>query len=303
MRNLFKLNTPSFLHVTFFILTVLGSNTQFTFSQKSDNTGVVKDYAPVNGLRMYYEIYGTGQPLILLHGAYSAIGTSFGSLIPALSKSRQVIAVDLQGHGRTADIDRPITYEQLAEDIAGLMKYLKIKNADLFGYSLGSGVAIRLAIQHPDMVRKMVLTSLSYNTEGIYPEVWAGISYITPEVFEGTPWKKEYDSIAPNPKDFPRLVAKLKKLDETKYDWKADTIKAIKAPALIIIGDADIIRPEHAVEMLRLFGGGVIGDMAGLPDSQLAILPGTTHVTVVYKADWLLSMIPAFLDTPLIKVQ
>lgn len=256
-------------------------------------------YAPVNGLKMYYEIHGIGQPLVLLHGAYSAIGTSFGKLLPTLAKNRQVIAVELQGHGRTADINRPITYEQMADDVAALLRHLKIDRADIFGYSMGGGVALQISIRHPELVRKLVVASASYNSEGVYPEVWAMISTITPEIFEGSPFKSEYDSLAPNPQHWPKLVEKLKKLDETVFDWKAETIQSIKAPTLVIIGDSDIVRPEHAVQMFRLFGGGVAGDLAGLPNSQLAVLPGTHHVGVIECSDWLLTMIPPFLDAPM----
>jgi pimeloyl-ACP methyl ester carboxylesterase len=255
-------------------------------------------YAPVNGLKMYYEIHGTGKPLVLLHGAYSAIGSSFGKLIPELSKTRKVIAVELQGHGRTADIDRPITYEQMADDIAEFLKYLKIDSADLFGYSMGAGVALQVSIRHPQLARKLVLAAISYKSDGVYPELWELIPGMTPEMFEGSPIKIEYDSLAPNPKHFPMLMAKLKKLDETKYDWKAETIRGLKSPMLLIIGDGDIVMPEHAVEMFKLTGGGVPGDLKPMANSQLAILPGTTHITLVDKAGLLLEMIPPFLDAP-----
>lgn len=278
---------------------VIGIILMIAASSMAQNENAKGNYAPVNGLKMYYEIHGTGQPLVLLHGAYSAIGTSFGKLWPTLAKSRQVIAVELQGHGRTADIDRPITYEQMADDVAALLQYLKIDHADIFGYSMGGGVALQVSIRHPEVVRKLVVASASYNSEGVYPELWAMIPTITPEMFEGSPFKTEYDSLASNPKNWPALVAKLKKLDETVFDWKAETIKAIKAPTLLIIGDSDIVRPEHAVGMFRLLGGGVAGDLAGLPNSQLAVLPGTTHVGVVERADLLLAMIPPFLDAPM----
>jgi len=191
----------------------------------------------------------------------------------------------------------------MADDIAALLQYLNIENADLFGYSMGSGVALQVAIRHPELVHKLVLASPAYKTEGVYPEIWEMISTITPEIFEGSPFKIEYDSLAPNPEHWPTLVAKLKQLDETYFDWKADTIRAIQSPALLIIGDADITRPEHAVEMLRLLGGGVAGDLAGLPNSQLAVLPGTTHIGVIERSDWLLSMIPPFLDAPVDNAQ
>jgi pimeloyl-ACP methyl ester carboxylesterase len=255
-------------------------------------------YAPVNGLQMYYEIHGTGQPLVVIHGAFSAIGSSFGQLLPALAETRQVIALDLQAHGRTADIDRPLGMEQMADDVAALLRYLKFAQADAFGYSIGAGVALHLALRHPQMVRKLVLASVTYTNAGFHPGLLEGIEQIQPEMMMGTPWQQEYSQIAPHPEDFPKLVAKIKDLDRHVRDLSADEVKSIAAPSLLIIGDSDIIRPEHAVEMFRLLGGGVAGDSAGMPRSQLAILPGTTHVTLVNRADLLLPMVTAFLDAP-----
>jgi pimeloyl-ACP methyl ester carboxylesterase len=263
---------------------------------------VKKGYAPVNGLKMYYEIHGSGgTPLILLHGAYSSIGSSFGALIPGLSKTRQVIAVDLQGHGRTGDANRDITYEGLADDVSAFLKHLNIDKADVFGFSMGAGVAFQLVNRHPQQVRKLVLTSGSYNTAGCYQEMWDMIPSITPEVFEGTPFKAEYDSLAPNKKDWPNLVAKLKKLDMTVFDWKAESVKNIKSPVLLIIADGDIVKPDHAVEMFKLLGGGIPADLKGQPASQLAILPGASHMNIMLQTTQLLAMVPAFLDAPVKK--
>jgi pimeloyl-ACP methyl ester carboxylesterase len=253
-------------------------------------------YAQVNGLNMYYEIHGEGQPLVLLHGALSAIGTSFGKLVPDLAKERQVIAVEMQGHGHTADIDRPLRYEQLADDNAALLTQLGLEQADLFGWSLGAGVALQTAIRHRSLVRKLVLASVTYNSSGLYPELLAGIEHSKPEDLAGTPFYEEYRSIAPHPQDFPRLFAKQQQLDNEIQDWPVEAIRAIKAPTLLIIGDSDVVRPEHTVELFRLLGGGVAGDLVGLPRSQLAVLPGTTHVTLVDRAKWLVSMITQFLD-------
>ena len=256
-------------------------------------------YAPVNGLNMYYEIHGAGQPLVLLHGAFSAIGTSFGALLPELAKTRQVIAFELQAHGRTADIDRPLSIEQLADDTAAAIRHLGLERADIFGYSLGGAVALHLAIRHPDVVRKLVLASVSYALSGIHPGLMEGLGEMKPEMMHGSPWHEEYTRIAPHPEHFATLFAKKTQMDRNIKDLPAETIAAIAAPTLLIIGDSDIIRPEHAVEMFRLLGGGVAGDLAGLPKSQLAILPGTTHVTAVQRAELLLAIIPPFLDAPM----
>ena len=255
-------------------------------------------YAEVNGLEMYYEIYGAGEPLVVLHGAYMSINT-MGEVVSELAKNRRVIPVELQAHGRTADIDRPLSYEQMADDVAALLGHLKIEKADIFGYSMGGGVALQVAVRHPGMARKLVVASATYKSEGIYPEVLEGIEQITPEAFVGTPWREEYDRIAPNPEDFPTLVDKLKRLDGEIQDWPDEDIRSIKAPTLLIVPDSDVVRPEHALEMFRLIGGGVAGDLAGLPNSRLAVLPGTTHVGLVERSDWLVSMIGEFLDAPM----
>lgn len=256
-------------------------------------------YAPVNGLAMYYEIHGAGQPLALLHGAFSAIGTSFGALLPGLAKTRQVIAFDLQAHGRTADIDRPLSLEQMADDVAAALQHLGIARADIFGYSMGAGVALQVTLRHPEVVRKLVFASATFNMSGVHPGLMEGMADMTPEMMAGSPWHDEYLRVAPHPEHFARLFAKKTAMDRAIQDVPAEAIAAITAPTLLIIGDSDLVRPEHAVEMFRLLGGGVFGDIAGLPHSQLAVLPGTTHVTVVSRVDLLLAIIPAFLDAPM----
>ena len=261
------------------------------------------NYAEVNSMRMYYEIHGTGQPLVVLHGAYMTIEL-MGEIVPELAKSRQVIAVEQQGHGHTADVDRPLTYEQMADDTAALLGHIGIAEADVFGYSMGGGITLQLAIRHPDLVRKLVVASASYTSDGMHPELLEMLPSLTPEVFAGSPIEEAYLRTAPNPDDFPTLVAKLKQLDMEPFAWPPEDIRRIAAPTLLIIGDSDAIRLEHAVELFQLLGGGVMGDLAGLPKSQLAVLPGTAHFVppgsaVLDRADWLLSMIPPFLDAPM----
>jgi pimeloyl-ACP methyl ester carboxylesterase len=256
-------------------------------------------YIPVNGHQMYYEIHGTGQPLVLLHGAFSGIGTSFGALLPGLAKSRQVIALELQAHGRTADIDRPLSLEQMADDTAAALHQLGIEQADIFGYSMGAAVALHVVLRHPEVARKLVFMSATYNLGGVHPGLMEGLGEMTPEMMFGSPWHDEYMRIAPDPDHFATLFAKKTEMDRNTQDVPAEAIAAIKAPTLIVIGDSDLVRPEHAVEMFRLLGGGVFGDIAGLPDSQLAILPGTTHVSIASRADLLLAIIPPFLDAPM----
>jgi pimeloyl-ACP methyl ester carboxylesterase len=257
------------------------------------------NYVSVNGLEMYYEDHGTGQPLVLLHGAFSAIGTSFGSVLPELAKNRRVIAFEMQAHGRTADIDRPLSMEQMADDTVTALRQLGIEEADFFGFSMGGGVAVRVAFRHPEVVRKLVLASVTYKLDGVHPGLMEGLAEMKPEMMHGSPWHEEYMRIAPRPEDFATLFAKKTQMDRQVQDLPAEAIVAIEAPTLLIIGDSDIVRPEHAVEMFRLLGGGVMGDLVGLPKSRLAVLPGTTHATLVERGDWLASMIGEFLDAPM----
>jgi pimeloyl-ACP methyl ester carboxylesterase len=272
-----------------------------TATSTTEPSAPATGYAPVNGLEMYYEIHGPAgvRPLVLLHGAFSATGTSFGAVLPGLAETRQVIAVEQQAHGRTADIDRPLSTRQMAKDTAALLDHLGISEADVLGYSMGAGVALELAIQRPDLVRKLVLVSITYNKAGLHPGLLDGLDQITPEQMAGSPWHEEYLRTAPRPEDFPRLFEKVRELNRNIPDWPAEAVSSIKAPMLLVIGDSDIVRPEHAVEMLRLRGGGVVGDWVDIPASQLAILPGTAHSTIMQRADLLVPMLRTFLDAPM----
>jgi pimeloyl-ACP methyl ester carboxylesterase len=253
------------------------------------------DTAKVNGLDLYYEVHGKGRPLVLLHGAFCTIEACFGDMIQKLARSHQVIAIEMQGHGHTADIDRPLTTANMADDTAVLLKQLKIAQADVFGYSMGGGVAMELARRHPSLVRKLVLAGTPLTRDGWHPGMLDGIKAIKPEEFAKTPWHAAYVKVAPKPDQFANLVRKVQKLDILNSGWTLDDIRAVKAPVLYMIGDSDVVRPEHAVEMFRLFGGGVAGDVVGLPRAQLAILPGTTHVTIVHNP-LLVPLLAPFLD-------
>lgn len=258
-------------------------------------------YAPVNGLDLYYEVHGTGQPLILLHGGLVTAELQFEPLLPLLAQSRQVVAVDLQGHGHTADIDRPLSYEAMADDIAALIGHLGLGRADLFGYSLGGGVALQTAIRHPDTVDKLVVASAPYRRDGWSPEWMAGTSGLNAEAataMVGTPLHEGYARVAPRPEDWPVLVTKVGQLLAQDYDWSA-AVAAITAPTLLIYGDADSVRLEHAVELFRLRGGGAPGDFKPLPAAQLAVLPGTAHSAVTFRADLLPPIVVPFFDAPL----
>jgi len=254
-------------------------------------------YAPVNGLKMYYEVYGEGKPLVLLHGSFMSIDMTFSQLIPELSKTRKIIAVEFQGHGRTADTERPFSAENFADDVAGVLKFLKIDSADILGYSLGGEVAAQVAIRQPKMVRKLVIVSSAFKFEGWSPETRAVFPMITPEIFAKTPIKTEYDRLAPDTTHWSQFIKKMVQFVSTPFDF-TDKARSLKKPMLLIFGDSDGILPEHAAEMFRSAGGVRNGDMAGLPNSQLAIFPGTSHTGVIMRTGWLLSMIPPFLDAP-----
>jgi pimeloyl-ACP methyl ester carboxylesterase len=260
------------------------------------------NFAEVNGLRMYYEIHGTGQPLILLHGGVGAI-EMFGEVLPLLAEGRQVIAADLQAHGRTADIDRPLSFESMADDVAALIEHLGFERADVMGYSLGGGVALRTSIQHPEVARKLVLVSTPFRRDGWYPEVLAGMGQMGPEAAEPmkqTPMYELYAGVAPNPDDWPVLLTKLGQLLERDYDWSKD-VEEIRAPTMIVVGDADSVRTAHAVRFFELLGGGKADaglDGSGMSNARLAILPGTTHYNI-FSSPALASAVTPFLDAPM----
>ena len=258
-------------------------------------------FAQVGDLRMYYEDHGRGDPpLVLLHGGLSTIEVDFVRILQRLAEKRRVIAIEQQAHGHTADIDRPLTFEVMAADTVALLGQLGIDQADFFGYSVGSGIAFEIALRYPSLVRRIVAAGgVSYRPDGSYAGTEDGMDQLTPEMFEGTPFLASFRRVAPDPDAFAQTIARVAELSAAWQGYADDQVRAIGVPMLVIIGDSDIVRPEHVIEMFRLLGGGVPGDLVGLPDSQLAILPGTTHITLAEKADWLVSMAEAFLDREL----
>jgi pimeloyl-ACP methyl ester carboxylesterase len=253
----------------------------------------------VNGMKMYYEVSGAGDPLIVLHGAYMNI-PAMGAIIPKLAKTHKVYALELQGHGRTTDIDRPITYPNLADDVAAFMDAVGIEKADVFGYSMGAATGLQLAIRHPAKVKKLAAASPAYDVGGFQPDYRAFVPQMTPELFLEAPFAEEYRKLAPNPDGFPALARKLIALEHEPMAWEA-RVKALKTPVLIITGDADVTTLEHSVAMFRLLGGGGIGDMGKpLSQSRLAVLPATSHTAIIGQPDLLLTHIEAFLkgETP-----
>jgi pimeloyl-ACP methyl ester carboxylesterase len=267
-------------------------------AQDDAANSIQSGYASVNGLEMYYEISGAGEPLVVIHGAYQSI-ESMGAIIPKLAESRQVIAVELQGHGRTGDIDRPLAFEQLADDVAALMEAIGIDRADIFGYSVGGSTALQLAIRHPEVVRKLVIVSAVYDREGWYPELLGFMETMTPEVFAGSPMEAEYTRLSPSPENFPAMVGKLTQLTLEQQGWTSESLEGIEAPALLLAGDSDQVRPEHTLALFRLLGGGVPGDLVGLPNSQLAIITAATHVSILTRVDLLNTLTVEVLDAPL----
>ena len=242
--------------------------TTHTNEKNMDGKG---SYAEVNGLDMYYEIYGTGKPLILLPGGLMTIGM-MGQILPDLAKTRQVIAVEVQGHGHTADV---------------------------FGFSSGGGIALQTAIRHPEVVRKLVIASSPCKSDGEYPEIRALVASFDPDAAMLSPMREAYLSTAPEPEDWPRLVAKIRQSAAVDCDWTQD-VAAIQAPTLIVVGDADTVLPAHAVEMFGLLGGGKAdAAMGNLSNAQLAVLPGTTHFSILARSDLLLALITPFLDAPM----
>jgi pimeloyl-ACP methyl ester carboxylesterase len=253
-------------------------------------------YASVNGVDMYYEVHGTGRPLVLIHGAFCTIQECFSGIIPTLAKSRQVIAVELQGHGHTRDIDRPLSFDALAGDVVALLDQLGIAEADILGYSMGAGVALELTLDRPERVRTLTLTGYGISSTGYHPGVLEGIEHISPEVFAGSSWEKAYLAAAPDPSQWSGLIEKIKVMTRGFQGWTDDQVRSVKAPVLVLAGDSDIVTPEHLAEMFRLFGGAVAGDVAGLPEDQLAILPGTTHVTIIQRGAWVAEIVGEFVD-------
>lgn len=258
------------------------------------DTAPVGNRVEVNGMQMYYEVSGAGEPLVVLHGAYMNI-PSMGAIIPKLAETHTVYALEFQGHGRTTDIDRPITYPGLADDVAAFMDAVDLPKADVFGYSMGAAAGLQLAIRHPEKVDQLIAASVAYDAEGWQPAFRDFIPMMTVEMFTEMPFAEDYKTLAANPDGFPALVAKLIALEKEPMAWEAE-VKALKVPVLIITGDADVATLEHSVAMFRLLGGGGMGDMGTpLPPSRLAVLPATSHTAVIGQVDLLVGIIEPFL--------
>ncbi len=258
-------------------------------------------YVPVNGLQMYYELHGDGgTPLLLLHGGLFDIQQQFGALIPSLSAGRRVIAADFQGHGRTNDINRPLRTADLASDVIGLLEHLGVTSVDVFGFSVGGVVALDLAVHHPELVRKLIVSSVSFRPEGDRGGNAGAVAEMTVDMISGTPMEERYLAVSPHPdrEHLQGLLDKLARYGEGETGWSDDEIRAIAAPTLFTVGDCDMVRLDHAIRFLQLRGGDVNGDFEGVPASQLAVFPGTTHFFGLARTELVRDVVTTFLDVP-----
>ncbi|MVT09075.1 alpha/beta fold hydrolase [Chitinophaga tropicalis] len=279
--------------LTFITTTLLLFITLQSYSQKVQP--VTSGFASNQGVKTYYEEYGKGSPLILLHGAYMTIGMNWNELIPELSKTHRVIALELQGHGHTPLTDRPLTWPTLAADVAAVMNHLKIDSADVIGYSFGGTVAYQLAIQNPEKVKRTVIISSTYKTYGWQKEVAAALRSMTPEMLTNTPLKTAYDAVAPDKTKWEPFLKQMIAFDNIDYNFGDDNIKKIKSPVLLISGDNDGVDKIELIKTYQLLGGCVFADMGAMPKSQLAIIPAQGHVSLMMQTKQLLEYITPFL--------
>lgn len=257
-------------------------------------------HVSVNGIDYYYEIHGEGEPLLLLHGGAASFGM-FMPILPELSEKRQIIGVDLHGHGRTALGERTINMKDMGDDMAALLNELKYEEpVDVMGYSLGGGVALRTAIQHPESVNRLVIVSSGFTNEAFYPEIQQQQKQMGAEMVDamkGTPMYESYQKIAPNPDDFPKLLDQMGAVMRKNYDW-SDEIKQLELPVMLVYGDSDMFRPQYMIDFYKLLGGGQRDagwDGQYMSQNRLAILPGRTHYDI-FTAPELVNTVLSFLE-------
>jgi len=259
---------------------------------KPSNSG----YAPVNGIKVYYEVFGEGRPIVLLHGAFWTIDMNWGQLIPELSKTRKVIAIELQGHGHTPYSDRKLSFPTLASDVNGVMDYLKIDSADVVGFSMGGSVAYEFAIQNPKRVRKLVIISSTYKSSGWLPEVSSAFKNFKPEFFTNSPMKTAYDAVAPDKANWTKFLEQMIAFAGEPFDFGDANISKISAPVLIISGDNDGLDKVELAKTYKLLGGGIAADMGSMPRSHLAIVPSEGHVSLMMQTATILTYLNGFLQ-------
>jgi pimeloyl-ACP methyl ester carboxylesterase len=252
-------------------------------------------YAPVNGIKVYYEVYGEGKPLVLLHGAFMTIASNWGQLIPELSKTRKVIAIEMQGHGHTPFSDRKLDMATMASDVDGVMNYLKVESADIVGYSMGGSIAYQLIIQNPKRVSKLVIISSTYKTSGWLPAVTNAFKSFKPEFFMNTPFQTAYEAAAPDKTKWTNFLQQMVVFVQTPFDMGDANIAKITSPVLIISGDNDGLDKVELMKTYQLLGGGVSADMAPMPKSHLAIVPSQSHVSLMMQTKTILGYLDDFL--------
>jgi pimeloyl-ACP methyl ester carboxylesterase len=252
-------------------------------------------YVPVNGIKVYYEVYGEGKPIILLHGAYMTIDLNWGELIPELSKTRKVIALELQGHGHTPYSARQLSRTTLASDVEKVMDYLQIDSADIAGYSFGGQVAYQFAIQSPKRLRKLVIISSTYKSDGWMPEVTGAFKKLKPELFANSPMKAAYDAVAPDKTKWIMFLEQMISLSGQSYNMGETNIAKITSPVLLISGDNDGLDKIELVKTYQLLGGAVCADFGAMPKSQLAIVPSQGHVSLMKQTQTIFGYLDSFL--------
>jgi pimeloyl-ACP methyl ester carboxylesterase len=289
MKNILKTyNTLTSILMVAMMFAASPSNAQQTKPAASG-------YAPVNGIKVYYEVYGEGRPIVLLHGAFMTIADNWGELIPELSKTRKVIAIEFQGHGHTQFSERKLSDTALASDVAGVMDYLQIDSADVVGYSMGGSVAYAFAIQHPQRLRKLVIISSTYKSTGWLPEINEAFKTWKPEFFMNSPLKAAYDAVAPDTTKWASFIGQMITFAQTPFNLGDSNIAKITAPVLIISGDNDGLDKIELMKTYKLLGGGITADMAPMPKSHLAIVPAQSHVSLMTQTTTILNYLDNFL--------
>jgi pimeloyl-ACP methyl ester carboxylesterase len=252
-------------------------------------------YAPVNGIKVYYEVYGEGKPIVLLHGAFYTIEMNWAQLIPELSKTRKVIAIEMQGHGHTPFSERKMDFPTLASDVEGVMNYLKVDSADVAGYSMGGSVAYQLTIQSPKRVKKLVIISSTYKNSGWRPEVTNAFKNFKPEFFNNSPLNAAYDAVAPDKTKWTKFLEQMLVFVGTSFDMGDSNIAKITSPVLLISGDNDGLDKIELIKTYQLLGGAVSADMGPMPKSHLAIVPSQGHVSLMMQTTTILNYLNGFL--------
>jgi len=290
MKNLLKTRNPlkSVLLVAIMFAAFRSNGQQI----KPSNSG----YAPVNGIKVYYEVYGEGRPVVLLHGAFMTIEGNWGQLIPELSKTRKVIAIEMQGHGHTPFSDRKLAVSTLANDVKGVMDYLKIDSADIAGYSMGGSVAYQFAIQNPHRLRKLVIISSTYKSSGWLPEIANAFKNMKPELFANSPMKTAYDAVAPDKSKWTKFIEQMITFIGTPFNLGDSNISKISAPVLIISGDNDGLDKIELIKTYKLLGGAVSADMGTMPKSQLAVVPSQSHISLMMQTKTISGYLDVFLQ-------